>query len=78
LIWQVPPTDIETINEGFKAARELQMNAGHDIYQNAVFDLPARKLAATRRRTFASNAMEDAFFFDTNLGLGKNSCGGWS
>jgi len=71
LIWQVPPTDIETINEGW-------MNAGHDIYQNAVFDLPARKLAATRRRTFASNAMEDAFFFDTNLGLGKNSCGGWS
>lgn len=62
--------DIEAINDGIKAAIELREAAGNNIYEaDYETTLSKRKIAAARRSGLAANAMENAFFLDTDFGL---------
>lgn len=57
---------------------ELREAAGNDVYETHYdVGVSTRKVAAARRQGLAGNAMEDAFFMDTDLGMdGKIITGG--
>lgn len=52
--------DTEVINDGIKAALELQQDAGKDIYDGDFddIDLNSREVGAARREGLAANAWE--------------------
>ena len=73
-----PIVNTEVINEGIEAALELQRDAGKDIYEKDFeIDLNKRKIAASRRKGLAENALEDALFVDQDFGMnGRTVVGG--
>ena len=69
--------DIAKINDCIKAAIELKEASGRFVYNSNVgFSPSKRKVGEARRRGLAQNAMEDAFFLDTDFGLGGNIIAG--
>lgn len=65
-----PTVDTEVINDGIKAALELQLDAGKDIYDGDFnLGLNKPKVTAARREGLAANAWEDALVVDQDFGM---------